>query len=90
MQKVTLTPAEVSEIIDQAFALGKVYATDELAFAPNFNTKDLIVYRDDKTWTSFLEAIGGTGLNAGDAKLDILWQVMALRLKEDLKQYVDY
>ena len=56
--KITLTPSELSAIVDRAFDLGKVYATDELDFVMH---------------------------NIGDAKLDILWDACAMKMRDSLK-----
>ena len=88
MENLTLTPAEISDIIDRAFALGKIYAADEINSTgmevPCLNNVSM------DAWGAWIEKRGGHTLNAGDAKLDILWEAMAMKLKDDLKQYIDY
>ena len=61
--KVTLTPSELSDIIDRAFDLGKVYATDELD-------------------------LNGVINNRGDAKLDILWDAFAMKMRDSLSIHI--
>lgn len=91
MNKVTLTPAEISDMIDRAFKLGKTYATDELASIAPISTDKVPVCRGHHAaWHEFIESNGGVLLNAGDAKLEILWEAMTMTLKDDLKQYIDY
>jgi len=88
MTKVTLTPSELSDIIDQAFALGKIYAIDEI------NSTDMEVPSPrNVSWDAYniwIENRGGHTLNSGDAKLDILWEAFALAMKESLKDVIDY
>lgn len=90
MNKVTLTPAEISDIIDRAFKLGKTYATDELASIAPISTENIPLCVRTWEWEEFIESNGGVLLNAGDAKLEILWEAMTMTLKDDLKQYIDY
>jgi hypothetical protein len=88
MTKVTLTPAELSDIIDQAFALGKIYAIDEI------NSTDMEVPSPRNVsadaFNTWIENRGGHSLNSGDAKLDILWEACAMSMKESLKDVIDY
>ena len=88
MTKVTLTPTELSDIIDKAFALGKVYASD------GFNSAGLGVpclrNVSEDTFKTWLEKRGGYALNSGDAKLDILWDACAVSMKASLKDVIDY
>ena len=88
MTKVTLTPSELSDIIDQAFLLGKVYCIDELHSA-GFEAPPLTA-NSEKEWNSRIEKEGGYILNAGDAKLDILWKAFALTMRDSLKSVIDY
>ena len=96
MTKVTLTPAELSDMIDDAFALGKVYAADELQSAgfdkvPSLKGSGLHATQTFlDTWGKWIEKNGGNSLNSGDAKLDILWEACAMSMKESLKSVVDY
>lgn len=96
MTKVTLTPAELSDIIDQAFALGKVYSADELQSAgfdkvPSMQGSGAhATQKFLSTWGKWIEQNGGDSLNSGDAKLDILWEACAMTMKESLKDVIDY
>ena len=96
MTKVTLTPAQLSDIIDQAFALGKVYSADELQSA-GFDKVPSVkgsgshaMQKFLDTWGRWIEQNGGDSLNSGDAKLDILWDACAASMKESLKDVIDY
>lgn len=84
--KVTLTPSELSGIIERAFKLGKMYAADEL------DTTDVqtAAFRDPTKWDEWIESRGGHTLNAGDAKLDILWEYCAMKMREELKDVIAY
>ena len=96
MTKVTLTPAQLSELIDKAFALGKVYAADELQSAgyhsiPTKRAGGLL--EEESFRLRFDEHVtdrGGNTLNSGDAKLDLLWEACAKELREELKSHIDY
>lgn len=96
MTKVTLTPAELSDIIDEAFALGKLYSADELQSAgfdrvpsaTGSGSHAMQKFLD--TWGRWIEQNGGDSLNSGDAKLDILWGACAMSMKESLKSVIDY
>ena len=84
--KVTLTPTELGDIIDRAFKLGKMYAADEL------DTTDVQTpaFLDPTKWDEWIESRGGCTLNAGDAKLDILWEAVAMNMRDSLKNAVEY
>ena len=87
--KVTLTPSELSDIIDLAFDLGKIYASDELESTgakvfPRRGGEGL------KGWDEYIEENGGVCLNSGDAKLDILWNACAMKMRDSLKSVIDY
>ena len=96
MTKVTLTPAELSDIIDQSFALGKVYSADELQSAgfdkvPSMQGNGAhAMQKFLSTWGNWIEQNGGDSLNSGDAKLDILWRVCAVSMKQSLKDVISY
>ncbi len=90
MQKVSLTPAELSDIIDKAFDLGKTYATDELASIAPISTEKVPSCVRNWEWNEFIESNGGVLLNSGDAKLDILWESCAMVMRESLKDVISY
>jgi len=90
MTKVTLTPAELSEVIDKAFLLGKVYCIDELHSA-GFEAPPL--YMNDKSavaWNNRIEKEGGHILNSGEAKMDILYEACKEAFREELRKVTSY
>jgi len=86
----TFTPQQLADLIDDAFDLGKVYATDELNTLPAgffANTTTAVYKRNDSTadcWTRFLDDNGGHGLHSGDAKLDLLTKHLVNHLRDNL------
>lgn len=90
MQKVTLTPSELSDLIDRAFDLGKSYATDEIASIAPISTQKVPLCVGTGEWEEFIESNGGVLLNSGDAKLDILWESCAMVMRESLKDVISY
>jgi len=94
--KVTLTPTELGDIIDRAFKLGKMYAADELdttdiglGLRPP-NDVQTPVFIDPTKWDEWIESRGGHTLNAGDAKLDILWESCSMKVREAFKDAIEY
>lgn len=96
MTTYKLTPAELSNIIDQAFHLGKTYAADELSSAgydtiPCQNAGGFLEQESFRQkWKQHIEERGGNTLNSGDAKLDIMFDTLARHMRQDLKQFIDY
>ena len=88
MTKVTLTPDELSEVIDKAFSLGKVYATDELQSA-GLNTPP-VSPRDQESWNHWIELNHGNALNSGEAKMDILYEACKEAFREELRKVTAY
>lgn len=93
--KVTLTPTELGDIINRAFNLGKVYAADELQSvgfdSPSAKGGGLHATQAFlDTWGKWIEQNGGNSLNSGDAKLDILWESCAMKMREELKDAIAY
>lgn len=88
MTKVTLTPSELSHIIDKAFLLGKVYCIDELHSA-GFEAPPLTI-NSEKEWNNRIEKQGGSILHSGDAKLDIVWEAFAMTMRDSLKTAIEY
>ena len=93
----SFTPQQLADIIDDAFELGKVYATDELNTLPAgfFHKVKTPIYKDGgqqtaDDWTKFLDMYGGTGLYSGDAKLDILARHLTNHLRDTLSDQVDF
>lgn len=95
MTQVTLTPAELGDIIDNAFNLGKVYAADELSSAgyevpTNHKGGFLGTHAFLQEWNKHIEKQGGDALNSGDAKLDILFDACTNGLRDQLSKHVAY
>jgi hypothetical protein len=96
MTQVTLTTEELSNIIDQAFVLGKVYAADELSSAgydtiPCQNAGGFLEQESFRLkWNQHIEERGGNTLNSGDAKLDLMLKYLAKHMRQELKQFIDY
>lgn len=88
----SFTPQQLADLIDDAFELGKVYATDELNTLPAgfFANKQTAVYKTHESWTQWLDKNGGHGLHSGDAKLDMLARHLSNRLRESLSEEVDF
>ncbi len=85
--KVTLTPSELSDIIERAYKLGKMYAADELDTTDEL---DMPAIMDPNDWDDWIQSCGGQTLNAGEAKLDILWESCAMKMREELKDVIEY
>ena len=96
MTQVTLTHSKLADIIDQAFALGKVYAADELESAgystvPTKRAGGMLEQESfHLRWNQHIEERGGNTLNSGDAKLDIMFDAVVKHMREDLKQFISY
>jgi len=72
--KFNLTAAQLCDIIDDAFELGKTYATDELESCRPMCTRHVPVYKNANEWNAFIELNGGYTFHSGDAKADILFK----------------
>ncbi len=85
MQSIKLTPAQITDLVEDAFNLGKVYAADELescgAVVPR------IVPGEDplKNWQPFLDSRGGVALHGGDAKTDLILRHLQQNLRDVFK-----
>lgn len=96
MDTFTLTPQQLADLVDKAFDLGKVYATDELNTLPiGFfaNTATPVYKRNGSTadaWTKFLDKNGGHGLHSGDAKADVLFDFLKDAIREKFHATVDF
>lgn len=96
MTQVTLTPAQLSDIIDQAFALGKVYAADELYTAdyrtvPRKKAGGMLEQESFRLrWDKHIQERGGETLNSGEAKLDILFEACAKPMRAELSKVISY
>jgi len=41
-------------------------------------------------WRTHVESKGGMTFSSGDAKLDILWEAVAMNMRDSLKNAVEY
>jgi len=78
----SFTPQQLADLIDDAFDMGKRYATEELNSVPDGTFKGQTpVYKHDNTtadyWTRLIEQMGGHGLSSIDAKRDMLSRHLA-------------
>ena len=79
-----LTPQQLADLIDEAFNLGKVYATDEL----NSMMPRIPVWKSEAEWNLFLEVNGCHSLHSGEAKLDLLFELLKPALRDQFGQIV--
>jgi hypothetical protein len=70
----SFTPQQLADLMDDAFDMGKRYATDELNTLPGFfaKTSHTPQFISGASWNSFLNRNGGHGLSSIDAKRDLL------------------
>lgn len=83
-----LTPQQLADLIDEAFNLGKVYATDELNTTALDATTMIPVWKSEAQWTEFIESNGGHTLHSGDAKLEMLFELLKPVLRDQFGQIV--
>jgi hypothetical protein len=86
-----LTPQQLADLIDEAFNLGKVYATDELnstAIEIIVEDKGIPVWKSEAEWNEFIESNGGHTLHSGEAKLDLLFELLKPVLRDQFGQIV--
>ena len=88
--KFNLTAAQLCDIIDDAFELGKTYATDELDSCRTMNTRNVPVYTDADKWNAFIEKNGGHTLHSGDAKSEMLFKHLENIIRERFSQTVAF
>lgn len=94
--KYTLTPQQLADIIDDAFELGKRYATDELnTLRPGFFHKTRTpIYKDGNEtandWNEMLDLNGGHGLHSGDAKMDILMKHLESHMRGEISEHAQF
>lgn len=86
--KITITIADLSDLIDSAFALGKTYATHEISSMRNvdFETPK----PDTPEYYDFIEGNGGDTLYSGDAKTDIAWKYVSKSMRKDFYASIDF
>lgn len=90
MDTFTLTTAQLIDIIDDAFALGKTYATDELATISPISTDKVPVCRGRGAWHEFIESNGGHTLHSGDAKGSLLFNNLNQFLHDRFVSTLDF
>ena len=96
MKYYTLTPQQLADIIDDAFDLGKRYATDELNTLPSgfFSKTRTPIYKDGAEtaddWTKMLDENGGHGLDSQEAKLDVLMKNLKDQMRAELSKLTDF
>lgn len=85
MQTIKLTPAQITDLVEDAFNLGKLYAADELESCGSIVPR--IVRGDDplENWQPFLESRGGVSLHSGDAKTDLVLRHLQQNLRDVFK-----
>ena len=88
MDKFNLTTEQLSCLIDKAFELGKIYATDELNSCRDINR--IAVFEDDEQWDSYIEDNNGVTLDSGDAKADILFDSLKDHIRTRFNQTVKF
>lgn len=88
MDNFTLTTEQLSDIIDQAFRLGKIYASDELNSCRDI--KRVPVFEEDNQWNAYIEDNNGITLHSGDAKADILFEALKDQIRIRFHQTVDF
>jgi len=82
MHTIKLTPAQITDLVEDAFNLGKVYAADEIESCGSVVPR--IVAGEDplKNWQQFLDSRGGVALHSGDAKTDLILRHANASLRE--------
>jgi hypothetical protein len=86
-----LTPQQLADLIDEAFNLGKVYATDELNSTATWDSSKstgIPVWKSEAEWNEFIESNGGHTLHSGEAKLDLLFELLKPVLRDQFGQIV--
>lgn len=81
-----LTAVQLCDLIDDAFALGKLYATDELNTCRWVNSSRVPVCDSNEKWEAFIDANGGHNLHSGDAKAEMLFRHLTEVIKEKVTQ----
>lgn len=88
--RFNVTAEQLCNIIDDAFELGKTYATDELESCRPMNTRHVPVYTNADEWNAFIEKNNGHTFHSGDAKADILWKHLQHILRDRFAQTVAF
>ena len=91
MDKFNLTTEQLSCLIDKAFELGKIYATDELnSCAPFPKGLKVPVFRNEEQWEEFIEKSNGLTFDSRDAKTDILFEALTNQIRTRFNQTVKF
>lgn len=88
--KFKLTAQQIADIIDDAFRLGKVYATDELNTISDTSTRNIPVFENEDQWNKFIEGRDGQTLHSGDAKADIMFRHLQSEIRDRFAQTIDF
>ncbi len=86
-----LTGQQLADIIDKAFNMGKVYATDELnstAIEVIVEDKGIPVWKSEAEWNEFIESNGGHTLHSGRAKEELLYNAVKHILRERFAEII--
>ena len=85
METIKLTAAQITDLVEDAFNLGKVYAADELVSCGSV-VPHIVAGEDPlKNWQPFLDLRGGVALHSGDAKTDLILRHATPSLREVFK-----
>jgi hypothetical protein len=87
--KFKLTAQQIADIIDDAFRLGKTYATDELNTTSGTSSQ-VPVFENEDQWNKFIEGRDGQTLHSGDAKADILFKHLQSEIRDRFAQTIDF
>ena len=80
-----LTPEQITNLVEDAFNLGKIYAADELESCGSVVPR--IISGEDplQNWQPFLDGRGGVALHSGDAKTDLIMRHLQPTLRDVFK-----
>jgi len=73
--KIQVDIHKLNEAIEAAFNLGKVYAADEMA-STGTKTPPIIAGAPLREWDAWIESHGGITLHSGDAKREIMTELV--------------
>jgi hypothetical protein len=73
--KISVDINKLNEAIEAAFNLGKIYAADEIA-STGTKTPPIISGEPLRKWDAWIESKGGHTLHSGDAKREIMTELV--------------
>jgi len=73
--KIQVDIHKLNDAIEAAFQLGKVYAADEMA-STGTKTPPIIAGAPLREWDAWIENHGGIALHSGDAKREIMTELV--------------